>query len=221
MSQHPVIIPGLRAVLFDLDGTLLDSVADIVEGCRIVYGRMGIHFDEREVRKLIGIPLKEQSRMIAGSRALEFIDTYRDVYRSQSASKLFPETVGALECLLSHGYRLAVVTSKLRKSAMRTIEEQSISNYFECVVTADDVSKPKPSPEPVLKALQEMGLKTQEVLFVGDSIHDIRCGHAAGVAVAAVEWGAGSAEDLALECPEWQVSSWPEFTRELCNDAVN
>lgn len=216
MSQYPVIIPGFRAIMFDLDGTLLDSIADIVEGCRIVYDLMGLHFDEREVRKLIGIPLKDQSRMIAGSRALEFIDTYRDVYRSLPESGLFPEAVKTLECLAAHGYRLAVVTSKLRKSAMRTLEGQSIAKFFECVITADDVSKPKPNPEPVLKALEEMGLTAQEALFVGDSIHDIRCSQAAGVAVAAVEWGAGSAEDLALECPEQQYSNWTEFTQELC-----
>lgn len=216
MSQYPVNIPGFRAIMFDLDGTLLDSVTDIVEGCRIVYDLMGLHFDEREVRKLIGIPLKEQSRIIAGSRALEFVDTYRDVYRSLPDSGLFPEAVKTLECLIAHGYRLAVVTSKLRKSAMRTLEEHSIANFFECIITADDVSRPKPNPEPVLKALEDMGLKASEALFVGDSIHDIRCGQAAGVAVVAVEWGAGSAEDLALECPEWQISSWSDFTQGLC-----
>lgn len=215
MSEHPIILPVFRAIMFDLDGTLLDSVAVIIEGCRIVYSRMGITFDESAVRKLIGIPLKEQSRMIAGSRALEYIDIYRDVYRSLPDPELFPEAVETLECLIEQGYRLAVVTSKVRKSVMRTLDGQSIAKYFECVVSSDDVSRPKPNPEPVLKALEEMELNAENALFVGDSVYDIHCGHAAGVAVAAVNWGSGSTEDLALECPEWQFDRWLDFVQLL------
>lgn len=216
MTINSVDSPRYKAILFDLDGTLLDSVPIIIEASQIVFDKMGLDFDEGEIRKLIGIPLKEQSRIIAGQRALEFVDTYREVYRSLPDSPLFPEAINTLKCLKENGYRLALVTSKIKKSVIRTIEKQQIADYFECIVTADDVAKPKPHPEPVLKALQLMEIQPDQVLFVGDSIFDIKCGHAAGVAVAAVTWGSGTAEELAAKEPDMQFDNWQDFTQTLC-----
>lgn len=216
MITNSVDSPRYKAILFDLDGTLLDSVPIIIEASRISYEKMGLPFDETAVRKLIGIPLKEQSRIIAGSNALAFLDTYREVYRSLPDSNLFPEAENTLRCLKENGYRLGVVTSKIRKSAMRTIENLQIADYFECIVTADDVARPKPHPEPVLKALQLMEIQPDQALFVGDSIFDIKCGHAAGVAVAAVTWGSGTVDELMAGSPEMQFDNLQDFNQTLC-----
>ena len=207
---------GIFAVLFDLDGTLLDSVSTIIIAARIVYEKMNIPFVEKDVRRLIGIPLKDQARMIAGNRASEFIDLYRDVYRSLPDTGLFDGTIETLECLRNSNYRLSVVTSKVRKSAMRTLDATGLTRLFECIITADDVSRPKPNSEPVLKALKLMDISADQALFVGDSIHDIKCAHSADVKITAVSWGAMSAEDLSQAKADWVFDKWQDFRSFLC-----
>ena len=119
------------------------------------------------------------------------LDTYRGFQDTIHDELLRPfpgaaETVAELE---RRGYRLAIVTSKHRRSAMRGMELCGIVSHFDVIVTPEDVREPKPHPEPVLFALEKLGVAPEEALFVGDSPHDIAAGQAAGTRTAGALWG--------------------------------
>ena len=101
---------------------------------------------------------------------------------------------------------MAVVTSKTREMALRTLAVCGFDEGFPVVVTADEVRRGKPHPEPVHVALRELGVRAgPAVLFVGDSPHDLEAGRAAGVRTAAVTWGAAGEEALSARAPDYLV----------------
>ena len=202
-----------KAVLFDLDGTLLNSVPVILKTAKEVFLAMGIPHDASELRNTIGIPLRVQAKMFAGERSHEFIELYRTFYRGHLGedSHLFPHTLDMLNALKSDGYSTALVTSKSARSAIGAIEATGMTGKFDVIVTADDVGHPKPSAEPILKALKALELRPEEAIYVGDSMFDVDAAQRAAVTMVAVSWGARSKEDLLLECPERVFDSWQEF----------
>lgn len=202
-----------RAILFDLDGTLLDSVPIILEAAGEVCGAMGLDFDEADFRKTIGIPLRVQALRWAGSRAEEFRDRYRALYRKlqEERAVLFPGTAEMLADIKARGCLTGVVTSKSTWATQRALERTGISAYFDTVITADDVVHHKPRPDPILKALEGLGLQSKEALYVGDSMFDVEAAQAAGVEVVGVSWGARSRDDLLLQCPNGVFDTWHGF----------
>ena len=207
------MVVRLKAILFDLDGTLLDSVPVILKSFREVYDEMGIPFDEGFVLRNIGIPLRVQGKVFGGERAEEFIERYKVIYRRYHGQddKLFPGTVEMLDVVRAKGYRTAVVTSKSVPSTQRTTQGAGIADKFDVMVTADDVTHPKPHPEPIVKALELLGVRPEEAVYVGDALSDVDAAQKAGVRMAAVSWGARTREDLEARCPGRVFDSWREF----------
>ena len=202
-----------KAILFDLDGTLLDSVAVILKSFREAFDEMGLAFDECSVRKSVGIPLRVQGEVFAGERAEEFIECYKAIYRGYHGldNKLFPGTAEMLGAVRAKGCKTGVVTSKMIPSAKRTMEGAGIADSFDVVVTADDVTHPKPHPEPILKALELLGVGPEEAMYVGDALSDVDAAEKAGVQPIAVSWGARTREDLEARCPGRVFDNWREF----------
>ena len=187
--------------LFDLDGTLLDSI-DLILRC---YRHAAeTHLDElpadRVWRDGLGTPLREQFRVVTRDEALieEMVVTYREFHHEHhdDAVRLYPRIDDMLRSLVSRGARLGVVTSKLRAGAERGLKLTGLHDRFDVVVTADEVSRPKPHPEPVERAVERMGADPSRTIFIGDSPHDMNSGRAAGVSTGAVLWGPFAASDL-------------------------
>lgn len=200
------------AVLFDLDGTLADTVDLILRSFRHT---MRTHLGEAppDQRWLdgIGTPLRDQLRAFArdAREAEAMTETYRAFQRDvhDASVDVFPGAVAVLEGLRARGVRRAVVTSKSREMAERTLEVCGLTPLIEVLVTADDVVRGKPDPEPVLLALEELALTDPTgVLFVGDSPWDVRAGRAAGVRTAAAVWGPFPAHVLDREKPDHTVT---------------
>jgi pyrophosphatase PpaX len=112
------------------------------------------------------------------------------------------------------GMRLGVVTSKLRDGAMRGLRISALDDLFDTVIGCDDVTNAKPHPEPVLKAVGELGVKKAETVFVGDSRHDMESGRAAGVKTAAVLWGPFDRAHLEDLAPDYWLEK-PADLRQL------
>lgn len=207
-----------RAILFDLDGTLLDSVPIILDAASRVFADMALPYDEAVVRRSIGIPLRVQALHWAGSRADEFRERYREVYRDlqEKRARLFPGTSEMLADLKSHGRLTGVVTSKVTWATQRALDQTGISEFFDTVITADDVVHHKPRPDPILKGMESLGVGPRDTLYVGDSMFDIQAARAASVDVVAVTWGAMGRDDLLTHCPDDVFDSWPQFTQWLC-----
>jgi pyrophosphatase PpaX len=212
-----------RAVLFDLDGTLADTVPLILASYRHAVTRLRGGWDEEGQeawKQYIGRPLRDAVRDFgrdeAESEALlrgyvEFQDEAHD--RMVTAFPGVREVVSAIE---ARGVPQALVTSKARRMALRTLEVCGFSGTFPVVVTADEVQRGKPDPEPVVLALRELGEpEAGATVFVGDSPHDIVAGRAAGVVTVGVTWGAFPAQVLRASEPHHLVDSVEELGRIL------
>lgn len=202
-----------RAILFDLDGTLLDSVPTIIRCTRETLESMDIHIDDVTIRHAIGIPLRVQAHRFATGREQQFIDDYRTVYfqHLNEDSRLFPGTLDMLAKLRENGQKTSVVTSKNIRGTTKAIELTGMSGLFDCVITADDVEHYKPDPEPIQKAMAMLGVAPEESVYVGDSAFDIDMAQRADVRMVAVSWGARTHEELVMICPDGVVDDWGEF----------
>ena len=139
----------------------------------------------------------------------QLVATYREYNLTHHDTQVIPY-VGAPELIrrIKHaGYRTGLVTSKNRPGAIRGLKLAGIAEHFDVLICADDVENPKPHPEPVLKALAQLESRPDEALFVGDSVHDMRCGRDAGVLTAAVLWGPFGRGDLEGTSPDFWLES--------------
>jgi pyrophosphatase PpaX len=119
------------------------------------------------------------------------VDTYRE-YNLAHHDELVRPYAGVVERvreLKAKGGQIGLVTSKMRQGAMRGLAVAGLTDVFDVVVGADEVTHPKPHPEPVLRAIELLGADPAGTVFIGDSRHDLECGRAAGVRTAAVLWG--------------------------------
>lgn len=203
----------IKAILFDLDGTLLDSIPIIMQSAKETFEAMGLPYDETAMRNSIGIPLRVQARRYAGERALEFIDCYREIYRLRQDRdiRLFPHTPDMLSQIRLRGYRTGVVTSKAVHLTRRALERTEILDKFDVLVTADDVQNHKPHPEPIFKALEMLSLSPRDAAYVGDSLFDIDAAQRAQVTTIGVTWGARNRQELELTCADQVFDSWQEL----------
>ncbi|MSR36603.1 MAG: HAD family hydrolase [Gemmatimonadetes bacterium] len=205
-----------RAVLFDLDGTLADTVPLILRCYRhTMLQHRGRELPDELWVRTIGRPLRsafgdfavdadEVERMVA-----TYVDFQRGVHDEMVCS--FPEARSTMARLRVRGVRVGVVTSKGREMTLRTLGCCAIDAELDVLITADDVVKGKPDPEPVLKAMEGLGIeRAEEVLFVGDSPHDLIAGRAAGVRTAAAVWGPFSRAELEASEPDYWLAGLPD-----------
>lgn len=197
--------PRIRAVLFDLDGTLLDTkeaiIASLVYTAEKFTGRkLGVC----EIQALFGLTLSDQMKMLCPERAEEMVKAYvrHNLRQHRRTVKVFPGVSHTLQTLRDLGCSLAVVTSKRRRSAMFGLRLFSLDRYFDALVCAEDVENHKPHPEPVLKALALLGVAPAQSVTVGDSVYDIQAGRAAGTLTVACLYGMGRREDLVVSAPD-------------------
>lgn len=202
-----------KAILFDLDGTLLDSVPIILKTASDVCRAMGLPYKENILRDMIGIPLKVQAPVCAGERAEEWITLYRQVYQKyqDQTPLLFPGTLDMLDALDAQGYITGLVTSKAANGTCRILEQMNLAHRFSAIVTADDVANAKPHPEPILKALEMLCVTPSEAIYIGDSLYDVEAAQKAGVTMLGVTWGAKSRSELESVCPDGVFDNWQEF----------
>ena len=197
-------------LLFDLDGTLIDSVQLILDSYHHTLRVHGIptRSDEDWLRG-VGTPLRVQfAEWNDGSGILEeLVATYRDynLAHHDSMVTVYDGIPEMLRAVCTDGYRTALVTSKNRQGALRGLDLTGLTPYIEVLVCADDVVNPKPHPEPVLKALELLGATPERAVFFGDSVHDMNSGRAAGVKTAAVLWGPFGRADLEPSRPDYWI----------------
>jgi len=207
-------MPKLRTVLFDLDGTLIDSVRLILDSYHHTLATHGLPpRTDAEWLEGVGTPLAAQFRAWQDTAGMldELIATYRE-YNLEHHDRMvtvYPGVVDVVRELKRDGISTGLVTSKNRTGALRGLTLVRLESLMDVLVCADEVDNPKPHPEPVEKAVRLLGADPATTVYVGDSIHDMRSGRAAGVRTAAVLWGPfgrahleGAQPDYWLEKPE-------------------
>jgi pyrophosphatase PpaX len=207
-------MPPIRTVLFDLDGTLIDSVRLILDSYHHTLASHGLppRTDEEWLRG-VGTPLTVQfAEWRDDPGTLEaLVATYRE-YNLKHHDRMvtvYPGVVDAVRTIRAAGIATGLVTSKNRLGALRGLTLARLEAMMDVMVCADEVTNPKPHPEPVEKAVALLGADPGTTVYVGDSVHDMHSGRAAGVRTAAVLWGpfgrgdlAGARPDYWLEQPE-------------------
>lgn len=201
----------LSTVLFDLDGTLIDSVRLILDSYHHTLARHGQEPrpDDYWLAGL-GTPLRVQFEPWAQDpTALEaMIGTYREYNLTHHDTMVtaYPGAVDAVRAIRAAGFRTGLVTSKNRPGALRGLRLVGLEEAIELVIGADDVVNPKPHPEPIETALRELGMPPESAVYVGDSIHDMESGRAAGVKTAAVLWGPFGRSHLERALPDFWLT---------------
>jgi pyrophosphatase PpaX len=199
------------AFLFDLDGTLIDSIDLIFASYRHTLIRHSESAPPDDVwLEGLGTPLREQLRPFARDQdELEaMVVTYRDfnLAHHDATVRPFPGIRAAVELLKARGLGLAVVTSKARSGLYRGLDVCGLDDMFTALVAADDVTQHKPDPTPVLQALDMLGVEAGRTVFVGDSPHDMEAGRRAGTRTAAALWGPFSQRQLAKHRPDFWLA---------------
>jgi pyrophosphatase PpaX len=192
-----------RTVLFDLDGTLIDSGAIILASMKHAATTvLGREIAEAELAAAVGGPgLIAQMRALDPSRVDELVAVYSA--HNETLHDGLEACVGiedALETLHEEGRRLGIVTAKRRATVRLAFEVlPQLERYFDVVVGSDDTERHKPDPEPILLALERLGAEAEDVAYVGDSPFDLRAAKAAGVAAIGVTWGGIHSRDRLQE----------------------
>jgi pyrophosphatase PpaX len=207
-------------ILFDFDGTLVDSIELILESYRhtLRVHRGHVPSDELFLEGL-GTPLRVQFRAFTDEpgEIEAMIATYREwnMANHDRMVRPYPGALDAVRALRAAGARLGIVTSKNRRGLERGLALCGFDGLFEALVTADSMELSKPDPAPVHAAIAMLDGAPDTTLVVGDSPHDIAAGRDAGTATAACLWGPFERARLAAEAPHYWLSSFEDLVR-LC-----
>lgn len=193
-----------EAILFDLDGTVIDSVNLIRESHRhAVRTVLGREMSDLALVANVGRPLADQMAVFSPDHVDALVRAYREWNHANTTALLrpYPGMVELLGELRAAGLRLAIVTSKSRAVAELAFAVLPVRDYFDVVIAADDTTHHKPDPEPCLRALAELATQPPRACMVGDAPFDLRSGAAAGCATIGVTWGFFDRAALAAEAP--------------------
>ena len=198
----------IRGLLFDFDGTLLDTNELIIQSfLHVLEPEFPGKFTREDMIPFIGPSLIESFSTIDSNRAEEWVRQYRiwnDKHHDELA-KEFDGVKSTLYLLREKGLRLAIVSTKSFQPLSKGIRLLGIEDLIEIVVSMDDVNNVKPNPEPILLALKKLNLEKENVLMIGDNSHDIIGGQNAGVRTAGVAWTMKGEEFLMQFKPDYML----------------
>jgi phosphoglycolate phosphatase len=208
----------LKALLLDLDGTLVDTPQAIVEVAQATLAALGREAaDPQVIKDTIGLPLPIALGQLLGTGpagAADAVEIYRVLWRAQVTPRipqlLYPGVREGVAQLVQNGLKLAVVTGKAQDGADSTVDAAGLRSQVEVVLGYTSVPNPKPAPDIALLALRKLDLCLDDALVVGDTIHDMEMAKASGLRSIAVTYGAQSEAQLRAAAPTWVAHSFPE-----------
>lgn len=220
-----------RVALFDFDGTLVNTTPLILRSFHATWQQVcGLACAEAEYIATFGLPLAtafeqmtEQfaaaGRIPRPAQAASLVEELITVYRSfnerwhDDMIEPFDGIAETLPKLRAHGWQLGVVTSKKRVGLERGLRIFQMTDWFDVTICAEDSTIHKPQPEPLLLAMQKLGARPSETVYIGDSTHDLVAGRAAGVCTAAAAWGPFPLEALRQLQPDYLLRQPAELLK--------
>ncbi|MBL4932119.1 pyrophosphatase PpaX [Clostridium paridis] len=198
----------IRAVLFDLDGTLIDTNKLIMDSFKKAFKEiLDIEPPEEEIAMLFGRPLVQTLGQYSEERVDDLVKTYRD-YNESNHDNMCNAFEGVKEMLIqlkNMGIKTGIVTSKRASLAKRGMEISGILNLMDVIITPESTEKHKPDAEPALKACEILNIKPSEAIMVGDATYDILCGKGAGCKTIGVKYTAIPLEELRQASPDYFI----------------
>lgn len=182
----------INTVLFDFDGTIMDTNDLILQSWQNTFRVLaGEEVSEDVILPTLGEPLElTLARFFPEVPLQKCLDTYRSWHHDNFVQliKMFPGMMELLEELKSCGYKLGLVTSRLKYTTMLGIKKYNLGRFFDYILTADDTDKHKPDPAPILITLEKLGSLPEESIMIGDTLMDMGCARSAGVKSVLVDW---------------------------------
>jgi pyrophosphatase PpaX len=204
----------ITTVLFDLDGTLINTNELIISSFLHTMNKyFPDQYKREDVLQFMGPPLEESFLKVKPDAVEEMIKTYR-TYNLEKHDSLVTEFEGVFETvqtLSQNGYKLAIVSTKVRDVVVKGLKLTNLDQFFDVIVTLDEVENAKPDPEPINKALEALGSTAEESVMVGDNHHDILAGKNAGTYSAGVAWSAKGREHLDQYEPDFMLETMADL----------
>lgn len=209
-------VGGLRAVLFDFDGTVVDTRDLILASFHhAVQDVLGVDYADEVFLRTVGKPLAVQMEDFSGDPSLqeELCRSYREhnARVHEALIRIFPHVPETVATLRDAGLATGVVTSKRHGSTLRGMRVFGLEPLFDVIVAADDCPAHKPDPEPVRQAARILGLAPASCAYVGDSPYDLQAGRGAGCLTVAATWGMFPESVLRAEEPDLAMRSFEEL----------
>ncbi len=197
-----------KALLFDLDGTLLNTNELIIESFLHILGeKFPGKYDREAVLPFLGPSLKETFDSIDPTMTEMLMASYREwnVRNHDAMVTPFDGVVETLQKLKEQGYKIAIVSTKRREMIEKGLGLINCEKLFDTIVGLEDITNTKPDPEPILLALKQLDVKPKDALMIGDNYHDIVGGQRAGTDTAAVAWSIKGEAFLATFNPTYML----------------
>ena len=210
----------MKLIIFDFDGTLGDTRDLIVKTMQQTIHALGLESrTDDQSGAMIGLPLKQAfTDLIPMSDEMgeQCVDTYRRIFNENNAVykvPVFPNVLETLYQLHEKGYILTIASSRSNRSLMEFVNDMHLNDVIPYVLGAEDVTRAKPHPDPVLQTLETFGCKAEDALVVGDTWYDIEMGRRAGVRTCGVTYGNGSREELIGAGADFLVDDFGELMK--------
>lgn len=203
----------IQTVLFDLDGTLIDTNELILASFEHTFKQFGLSFTREQLKQFNGPPLWETFSAINPDQAEKMVQIYREHNHAHHEEyvKLFPNVIETIERLKAHQINIGIVTAKMRDGVEIGMKMTGLDRLADTVVTFNDVRHSKPHPEPVIKALNNLEASAQTAIMVGDNYHDIEAGKRAGTFTAGVAWSHKEREFLESYEPTYMLDDMTDL----------
>lgn len=204
----------INTLLFDLDGTLIDTNELIFTTYLHTLDKYYPgQYKREDVLPFMGPSLEEVFGKMDPQRSGEMIREYRTFNHKQHDKlvKEFPTVFDTVKTLKKQGFQLGVVTTKRHDTTLRGLQLMKLDRFFDVIVTKDDVSKTKPDPEPVFTALEQFQTPPEQAIMVGDNYHDILAGKSAGTKTAGVAWSVKGKDYLAQFKPDYMLNQMSDL----------
>jgi len=200
----------IKLVIFDLDGTLVNAYPAVSQSVNYTLNSLG--FDPRshnEIKRSVGSGDRNLMAHFVGEKlATRALGIYRPHHtkalEAQGAVRLLPGARGILKFLKSKGYKLAIASNRPYKFTRIILKGLSVLKFFDVVICADNVDRPKPCPDMLRAVAKRLSVGKEEVLYVGDMTIDVNCARRAGVRMAAVATGSSSKKEL-KDLKPWRI----------------
>ncbi|WP_261131933.1 pyrophosphatase PpaX [Bacillus sp. Marseille-Q3570] len=208
----------IDTILFDLDGTLINTNDLIISSFTHTLEQFKPQqYSRDDIISFIGEPLVDSFKRVDETSVAEMVRTYKEhnLAHHEEYVHAFEGVAYTVKTLHEKGFKLGIVTTKMRDAVELGLEITGLGEYFTTIVTLDDVERAKPDPQPVIRALDKLQSDTASAIMVGDSRYDIEAGKNAGTLTAAVSWTIKGRENLERSEPDYMLEKMPDLLNVL------